>query len=168
MNQHQRKFLLEEIEKQFRAERDSLKTRKPSEPNLNNYLVAAILDGSAKMRPQDELRECIRKRTRDLGKDEALVKSSGRWAREDEADMIHLPALMLFEAPPAFAEVHAQYLKDQARWEAQWQALDASFNAMRIKVQVGSDEALESLVAQADNLCSMSLTAAHRLMLPAA
>jgi hypothetical protein len=37
---------------------------------------------------------------------------------------------------------------------------------MRIKVQVGSDKALEALVDQADRLCSMSLTASSRLLLP--
>ena len=35
MNQHQRKFLLEEIEKQYRKEKQELEQRKPKAPSLN-------------------------------------------------------------------------------------------------------------------------------------
>lgn len=166
MNQHQRKFLLEEIEKQYKRERDELNKRKPSEPSLNNYLTAAILDGTAVMRSQESVREAIRKRVRDLGKGDSLLEGTSRWGRgEDEHNCIHIPALLLFEMPTAFEEVQKQYEQAQEAWQREMKALESSISAMRIKVQVGSDTALEALVRQADQLCSMSLTASSRLML---
>lgn len=166
MNQHQRKFLLEEIEKQYKRERDELNKRKPDAPSLNNYLTAAILDGSAVMRSLESVTESIRERVRDLGKGESLVSEHSRWGRgKDEQDCISLPALLLFEMPKAFEEVQKKYEQEEETWQNEAKALDASINAMRIKVQVGSDTALEALVRQADQLCSMSLTASSRLML---
>ena len=106
MNQHQRKFLLDEIEKQYKRERNELGERKPQAPSLNNYLIAAILDGSAKMKPQKEVETMVRQRVRDLGKGDSFISPNhntyGRRRGEDDeeyADMVSIPALMLFEPP---------------------------------------------------------------------
>lgn len=169
MNQHQRRFLLEELEKQYRKEREALDGKRPVAPSLNNYLVAAILDGSARLRPQPEVEAAVKKRVRDLGKDDAFIsRGSGRWAghRVDSTeDHVSLPALLLFEPPPAYAEKLAEYETALAGWQARMQALDAALAAMRIKVQVGSDKALDALVEQADRLCAMSLTDSSRLLI---
>lgn len=174
MNQHQRKFLLEQIEGIYKAERNELHKRKPNPPSLNNYLIAAILDGSAIMRTTEELKEALRTRVRDLGKSETLTASSrsygyGSSRNEDEdVEEMRLPALLLFESPPAFAQVQEAYEAARKQWDEECKNLEASINAMRIKVQVGSDKALESLVDQADNICRMSLSASSRLLLPSA
>lgn len=113
----------------------------------------------------------VRQRVRDLGKAETFV-AGGRdtWGRrshdEDDAlaEMVSLPALLLFESPPAYAEKQAQYEADLEKWEAEEAALEASIAAMRIKVQVGSDKSLEALVDQADQICSMSLTVSSKLL----
>lgn len=170
MNQHQRKFLLEEIEKQYRREKDELERHRPDPPSLNNYLIAAILDGSSKMRPVADIERETRERVRDLGKGDTLVSpESRRWGRsrgsEEEVEMVSLPALLIFEPPPAYAEKLGEYEAALKKWEQEMKALDASINAMRIRVQVGSDKALESIVQQADKLCSMSLTASKTLLL---
>jgi len=169
MNQHQRKFLLEAIEKQYKTEKDNLNSRKPSEPSLNNYLIAAILDGSFKMKSTESVRTSIRERVRDLGKGDALLSEGrrGYMHRNDgEAeDMISLPAKLLFDLPEGYAVELEKYEKELAEWTKEREALEASIGAMRIKVQIGSDAALMALVDQADKLCSMSLTASNRLLL---
>lgn len=153
MNQHQRKFLLEQIEKLYKSESIALNNRKPSAPSLNNYLIAAILDGSVKMQPPNQLQESIRKRVRDLGKNESLIGSYSRWERDSGEDCIAIPALLMFEMPHAYAEEMENYQKAIAAWNSEAAALEASINAMRIKIQVGSDEALS-----AQSSCRMSHT----------
>ena len=172
MNQHQRKFLLDEIEKQYRKEKDELNERRPKAPSLNNFLLAAILDGTAKMKPVEEVGRQIRDRVRDMGKSQALVSEResiwgrGRRDDDDEKECINVPALTLFDEPPAYAELREKYEADLAKWKAEVAALEAGIAAMRIKVQVGSDRALLSIVDQADQICSMSLTASSRLIAP--
>lgn len=166
MNQHQRKFLLEAVEKQYKVERDKLHQREPQEPSMNNYLIAAILDGSFVIRDQAVVRDSLRERVRNLGKNESLLGSrSGRWGEKEDGNTVTLPADLLFELPAGYAKALAEYEKAHAVWTAEVDALEASIGAMRIKVQIGSDKALETLVSQADKLCSMSLTASSQLLL---
>lgn len=78
MNQSQRKFLLGAAEKRYHAERDALKKRRPTAPSLNNYLIAAVLDGSFILRDVELVRVALVKRVRDLGKSESLLADSSR------------------------------------------------------------------------------------------
>jgi hypothetical protein len=167
MNQHQRKFLLEAIEKQYKLEINALRERKPKSVSLNNYLIAAILDGSFVMKSQDTIRDAFRQRVRSLGKGKALVSTAeDRWGNreKDNEDVIQIPVDVLFEYPAEYAVERAKYEQALKVWEEEMEALEASINAMRIKVQVGSDKALEALVDQADAICTMSLTASNKLL----
>jgi hypothetical protein len=165
MNQHQRKFLLEAIEKQYKTERDKLRAQAPKEPSMNNYLIAAVLDGSFVMHDQSLVRDALRERVRNLGKDESLLSSRSRWREDDESNVVTLPADLLFELPGGYAKALEEYEVALSKWTEEMEALDAAMGAMRIKVQIGSDKALEALVDQADKICSMSLTASNRLLL---
>jgi hypothetical protein len=165
MNQHQRKFLLEAVEKQYKAERNKLNEREPQEPSMNNYLIAAILDGSFVMRDPSLVRDSLRERVRNLGKSESLLGTRSRYGETNDDNTVTLPAGLLFEMPAGYAKALADYKTAHAEWSSEMDALEASIGAMRIKVQIGSDKALEALVAQADKLCSMSLTASNRLLL---
>lgn len=173
MNQTQRQFLLNSIEQQYKKERSKLLERKPKEPSLNNYLVASILDGTFVMKKQDVVRSAVRERVVKLGKKEALLcDSSDIWGsrrRQDEEDQaetfIKIPVSILFELPKQYAAAKKEYDDALLQWVELDEALEASFEAMKIKVQLGSDKALSALVDQADKLCSMSLTASSKLML---
>jgi len=135
---------------------------------MNNYLIAAILDGSFVMRKQDVVRESLRERVRDLGKSESLLEDGSSWHRgrsKREESTITVPASLLFELPKGYAKALDEYNDAMKKWTAEMKTLESSIEAMKIKVQIGSDKSLEALVEQADSLCSMSLTAANKLLL---
>ena len=168
MNKDQRKFLTDEIEKRVRKDREELRARKPTEPSLNNYLVAAILDGTFKMKSPASVREAIHMRVRDMGRDKSLVERNrsggfGRRDEEEDCDMVTLPVDVLFEMPPGYEEVRAKYEEELEAWKREMKRLDDSFDAMRIKIQVGSNEALKVLADQADKLCELTLTESSAL-----
>lgn len=168
MNKDQRKFLVDEIEKRARKDKEELRSRRPKEPSLNNYLVAAILDGSFKMKGSEEVRTAIRDRVRDMGRDQSLVdRSRSSFGRNDDVegvDKITLPVDILFDLPPGYAEVYAKYEADLAAWQEEMKMLEVAFDAMRIKIQVGSNEALRALVDQADKLCELTLSQSSELL----
>lgn len=162
MNKDQRKYLVDAITAQYRDEQRALNDRKPKEPSLNNYLTAAVLNGSFVLRSSESLRTAITQRVRDLGRDEALVERGRAFSRHEETlDRVMLPALLLFEEPPEYTAARSQYESELATWQAEVDALEAAFKAMTLKVQVGSAEALQGIVAQADRLCSLSLSATN-------
>lgn len=167
MNQKQREYLIGAIEKQFSREKKKLDDKAPKEPSLNNYLVAAVLDGTFKLKSADELRASIRETVLNLGKDDAFVgKERQTWhsgaAREA---VVTLPAATLFDYPDNYRAAREKYEKELAAWQEETEKLEAALNAMKIKVQLGSDGALSQLINQADQLCTMSLTASSKLML---
>lgn len=172
MNQTQRQFLLSSIESQYKAEIHALRKSKPVEPSLNNYLVASILDGTFKMKDQGAVREAIRERTIKLGKKEALLCGStdvwGHCSLQDEdteEKFIKVPVGIIFELPERYISEKKKYDSELEEWTERERLLTSSFEAMKIKVQLGSDKALQSLVDQADSLCSMSLTDSSKLFI---
>ena len=169
MNQTQRKFLLDSIETQFKKERSALRDEKPKQPSLNNYLTAAVLDGTFRLKSEESIRAAIRKRVVNLGQKETLVEfKSDKWNREDDKeqdDQITIPADIMFDMPVGYVEAHSAWEKAYEKWEKSLESLESAFEAMKIKVQLGSDKALSALVDQADALCSMSLTASSRLFI---
>lgn len=168
MNQVQRQFLLTSIETRYKQEREALNKQRPKAPNLNNYLTAAILDGSFKLRPAEAFRSTIRDRVVGLGPNEALLETkTNRWGNDESkyADHVVLPAELIFELPPGYQEAIDTYERLEAEYDAKMKALVASFEAMKIKVQLGSDKALQPLIDQADTLCSMSLTDSSKLFI---
>jgi hypothetical protein len=46
MNQQQRDYLIKQADRTYRKQKDALDEQEPTRPSLNNYLVAAVLDGS--------------------------------------------------------------------------------------------------------------------------
>lgn len=173
MNQTQRQFLLNSIEARFRSEKEELIRRKPKAPSLNNFLIASILDGTFQMKDLGAVRDAIRERVLKLGKSEALLNEGadtwGRRSQQDEDEIgnrfINLPVGILFELPPRYAKEKEKYDSEIQEWEECKRALESSFEAMKIKVQLGSDKALQPLIDQADALCSMSLTASSKLFI---
>lgn len=169
MNQTQRQFLLNAIDQQYKREHQALQKKRPPEPSLNSYLIAAILDGSFKLKSEKIIREEIRLRVRKLGKSQALISSTDTWRERhdrDEGDgMVAIPAGVLFELPDEYKKERSTYESELAEWQQKADALSASFEAMRIKTQLGSDKALSALVDEADKLCSMSLTDSSKLFI---
>lgn len=169
MNQHQRKFLLDQIEKQYRKEREILNDREPEAPCLNNFLVAAILAGTVRLQPPEILKEWLGVRVRQSGTDDALISTNRRsWRASRNADepaCVTIPADVVFVLPEDFLEVQRKYEANHKQWESELAALEAAMSALRIKVQVGSDSALAPLIDQADRICHFSLVAAHGLLL---
>ena len=78
MNQTQREFLIKHIERRYTETVREIKERKPVKPSLNNYLVAAVLDGSFQLQEVEVLRAFIREAVLALG---PQVNSYGRGAR---------------------------------------------------------------------------------------
>lgn len=170
MNQHQRKFLLEAIEKQYRTEKTEIDAAEPEPPSLNNYMIAAILDGSFRMKSPEALRDCLTERVRKLGKSESLIQTAERYGRrrsrqDADEDMVNVPATVLFEMPEAYQQSLDAFEAAHREWQGRVKKLEASIQAMRIKVQIGSDKALETLVQEVDTLCSIFIAEASKLLL---
>lgn len=160
MNQDQRKFLLARVEQTYRTENEKLREKMPKEPSLNNYMVAAILEGSLKMKSIDSIREHIRDKVIRLGNKETLIhETHSRYHSDDDKEYhsIDLQADAVFEFPEAYLQAMLKYNADKKSVEDQIEKLSAQKETLLLKIQIGSNVVLDRLIDSVDNMVDITL-----------
>lgn len=166
MNQNQRDFLIKHVEKTYRNQREKLDESKPSAPSLNNYLIAAILEGSFELQPAERLRETIHQQVLELGADGKLIVDKDRWNRDDDEEDRHvtLCAEDVFVLPHNYQEAREQYERERAKWAAQARQLEEYRDTIILKIQIGSAQVLAKLIEQVDNLADLNIVNTNLLL----
>jgi len=159
MNQDQRKFLIARVEQTYRDEERKLDEGKPKEPSLNNYLVAAVLDGSVKMRSIEEIGNAVRQRVLRLGNGESLVHEKySRYSSDNETyHSVSLQANELFIYPDAYLKAKEEYETKKAEIQKKKDALFAQKETLLLKIQIGSNTSLDRLIDSVDNMIDITL-----------
>lgn len=162
MNESQRKFLIEKVNNAERKKLQEMDDVKPKEPNLNNYIVAAFLDNSIQIRTPEEIKEDVKARVLQLGPGETFVdgrRNRDVWGRRSNIQdgMIELPAEVLFDIPQNYRDAHAEYKEKYARWKEERDKVISTTETLVMKIQLGSNQVLDKLIAQADDLAEISL-----------
>lgn len=159
MNQKQREFLIDQVNKNYKRESEGLK--RPVAPSLNNYITAAILDGSFKIKDAEAIRKVIHDRVLKLGKKSSLLgnMSRSRWDDDDDDgdEVIELKAKDFFEIPAGYVIEWERYEREKRAYEKTAKDMLAMRDTLLLKIQIGSDKVLDRLIEEADNLADLSL-----------
>lgn len=168
MNQDQRKFLLARVEQTYKDELHTLQSEKTKEPSLNNYLIAAILDDSIELKSLDDIKNSIRKKVLSLGPQDALTSSKNAAWRDRETEAagheITVHASLLFVYPKAYEEAFAEWQAKTKEINERIKKLTAQKETLLLKIQIGSNQSLDRLVDNVDNMIDLTLMNA-KLML---
>lgn len=73
MNQKQREYLTGRIRDTYNEQRKTIEKERRRLPNLNNYLLAAFMDGSIEFGDLETMRRNIKQRVLDGGEKNAIV-----------------------------------------------------------------------------------------------
>lgn len=157
MNQDQRKFLLERIDKTYKQQVSALNSKKPMRPNLNNYLVAAFLDNTIQLVDLDTLKSNIRTKVLKMGATETLIKESSRWDDSSVKNKVELNAGEIFIFPEAYMKALKEYEDAIAEINEELHQLEAHRDTLTLKVQIGSNQVLDKLITQVDNLADINI-----------
>jgi hypothetical protein len=158
MNQDQRKFLLARVEKAQKEELRKLQDETPSEPSLNNYLIAAMLDNSIELKSLDEIKASIRKKVLALGPKDTFTSSKYTWRNDDaESHEITLMADILFVYPKAYLDAYAEWEAIIKEINQRIQKVNATSETLLLKIQIGSNTSLDRLVDSVDNMIDLTL-----------
>lgn len=168
MNQTQRDYLIKQADRTYTKQREALDEQEPTPPSLNNYLVAAVLDGSFQLQPVESVRETIRLKVLKLGPSDALIHDeddgwSSRRKRNTE-NAITLPAESLFVVPAAYLDALVIYEAAKEKWEQEKRQLEEIMETVKLKLQIGSAKSLEKLIEQADNLADLNIVNTNLLL----
>mgnify|MGYP000992201450 CR=1 FL=1 len=159
MNQESRKFLIAQVEKTYQKQKDKLIP--PVAPSLNNYLIAAVLDNSIEYVSIEILKETIRDMVLKFGAEDTLVQAESKWRRrglgEKEVHTINLDPAKLFILPPAYLAALKDYEEKQQRYKDETEKLEEFRDMIVMKIQIGSNQVLDKLVAQVDNMADLQI-----------
>lgn len=163
MNQKQRDYLTDKIKKTASSQIDELRAKMPIKPSLNNYLIAAFLDGTIEFADLELLKTNMRERVINMGVNDTLVSderdvfgSRSRYS-ESKHPYVKILATELFVTPKAYTEALERYEKAKKEIDDQINLIRAQANTAETKIQIGSSTALESLIQQADDLTNLKL-----------
>lgn len=159
MNQNQREFLIKHVEKTYRNQKDAMDESKPKEPSLNNYLIAAVLDGSFQLQEPETIRKAIKELVLNLGPEGSLIGGRGRnrYSDYDVEHQVKIQAESLFVLPGNYLAALAEYEQKRSDWDAQQKQLEDYKETIILKIQIGSAQVLSKLIEQVDNLADLSI-----------
>jgi hypothetical protein len=158
MNQDQRKFLLARVEQTYRTEQEKLRNKMPKEPSLNNYLVAAALDGSLKLKSIEEIKKHVKDTVIKLGHSETLVhEERSRYDSEKNYHAVTLKAGNVFEFPEAYKAAMLEYETAKNHVQKEMDKLFSQKETILLKIQIGSNAVLDRLIDEVDNMIDLSV-----------
>lgn len=163
MNQKQREFLISHVNKTFSAQKDRLGKTKPNPPSLNNYIIAAFLDGSVEFQAQAYIKERLTAKCLSLGSNNVLITAKDRYSDRVYEHNLTIRAEDFFVLPDSYVAARNDYEARLEEYNAKQEELSNFRDTITMKVQLGSDAVLSSLIEQADNLCDLQLMNAKLL-----
>lgn len=164
MNQDQRKFLIERVNGTFRKQKEKIeKSKDLVAPSLNNYLISSFLDGSIQFNNIEALKEKMRTAVLKMGHGDVLIKEnddysfSRRSSKNGKKHVCEVSAEDLFIIPESYKKALAEYEADKKEIEKQLEELEAQKDTILLKIQIGSNQVLDKLVTQVDNLADLNI-----------
>lgn len=158
MNDKQRDYLLKSITSTYSSQCETLRKKRVKKPSLNNYLVAAFLDNTIEFADIEKLKLKMRQAVVSMPDQTHLVEVDKRGYGEGvETENVKIPVKLIFKIPEA-------YQIELAKWQAQEGIIDkeiseltAQLKTIEVKIHLGSNQQLDKLIAEADNLGEISL-----------
>jgi hypothetical protein len=158
MNQDQRKFLIERVNKTFMIQKKKIEDNKLIKPSLNNYLVAAFLDNSIQFNDIEKLKVKMRETVLRYGASDKLIKEKDDWRTERKGDNIcEIVAEDLFIIPESYKKALAEYQSEKDKQQQDIDQLEAQKDTILLKIQIGSNQVLDKLITQVDNLADLNI-----------
>jgi len=162
VNQDQRNFLIKRVDKTFLKQKDELERSLEKEPpSLNNYLVAAFLDGTIEFNDIENLKVKMKETVLKYGASDKLVKekrerweNNGAYKNKNTCEVITED---LFIIPEAYKKALSEYESSQKIINDKVHLLEAQRDTILLKIQIGSNAVLDKLITQVDNLADLNI-----------
>lgn len=154
MNQQQRKYLVSKIDESRKEKAKQLEASIPNEPNTQNGLLLALMEGRLRIRSEAEILQVLKER--------AKKGSSGNWLSRDtwrsgSQTEVTLSVSDLFIIPDDVLEELENYRKIKAETKREIAQLNAGAEALSSRIMLASDKTLDAMIAQIDDMGDIKL-----------
>lgn len=154
MNQTQRKFLIDKIEKSAKTQRQALENSMPQPPSLNNYLLHAVMSNNFEIKNTEELKEMIRQMAlKAKDRDDWM---GNHWGSASKSN-IHFKASEFFIVPEEYKILANEYRIKSESIRKQMYDLDMQVDGLITRIQLASDKTLQTMINEVDDMGNISL-----------
>ena len=155
MNQSQRNFLIEKIEKLGKIKRRALEESIPKMPSLSMYLFREVMNGNAKIVSNEKIIELI--------EDKALRANESRddwmgssWGSASK-NKIHFNVKDIFILPEDFKDKHKALREKENKIREQIRTLLIQEDTLVTRIKLASNSTLETMIKEVDDMGNISL-----------
>lgn len=156
MNQAQRNFLIKKIEDTAKTNIKALKDSAPEYPNLEKYLLHAIMSGKFELQPTEHMRKAILNKVLTLKeRDTLLGDPRNSWSNNHK--IISLNVEDVFVIPTEFEAIKAQYQTEKTKIDEQVRSITIQSDTLVTRIQLASDKTLDRMINEIDDMGDISL-----------
>jgi hypothetical protein len=159
MNQAQRKFLIDRIEANVKAQIDALNhsdTEQP--PSLENYFYGLALSGKLEIQPQEHIKKVMS----DRAMKHTAQRYSETWLGTSQGDLINKASVKiqirdLFVVPKEYDDLWNEYRKNDEEKKQRIRQIRIECDTLVTRIQLASDKTLEKMISEVDDMGDVSL-----------
>lgn len=154
MNQAQRSFLVEEIEKSVNIRVEALEESKPEYPNANLFLYNAVMSDKLELQSNEHIKEVVRQKAlRDKKGSNWL--GGDRWGEPSNEVKFQLKDIFIF--PKEYQKKLKEYEKISKEINEKVLRMREEEKALVMRIKLASNNILEKLIMEVDDMGELSL-----------
>lgn len=161
MNQQQRAYLINQVERRYRKLRDELEKQFQDVPSMEKYVVRALVRGELKIQPTEVLMANLEARVDDKNFNK-LLETRGyykyRYSKmEENDDIIEFKAMDFFVLPDDFVKAYDEVQEHNGEVQAKIDELNAQERQLVLRLNLASPKTLDNLIGEVDGMGELSL-----------
>lgn len=155
MNQTQRKFLIERIQNKTKEKIKVLETTKLPLPNKSNYLFKEVLQGTLKLKTQDEIQEALKQKALSAVEGENWLSNERMGYYKERTVTLSIESLIVL--PETLLEKIREVNLHNQKVEETIESLKIQLESIEVRIQLASDKTLRSLINEVDDMGDLKL-----------
>jgi len=157
MNQVQRNFLIDKMERKSSDKIKELEDEKMNYPSASNYIFKAVMNDTIEIADKKTILKALKERALKAKEGENWLEPDRRgWSVEKERD-IKLSITDLIIVPDDYKKELAIVEKHNDEIDKQVKILKTQIEALIIRVQLASDKVLQKMINEIDDMGDLSL-----------
>ncbi len=158
MNQTQRKFLIDKIQKESDSMVKVLKDSKPEFPSVQNWLFAKVLSGDIKIKSEQEIKQAIKEKAlKSKSNDRDWLSGTSMYSSRSSCAIVFESVWDVIEKPEEISRLLVQYDADTFKIQSEINDIKIKTDSLITRIQLASDKTLEKVIAEIDDMGNLSL-----------
>ena len=161
MNQTQRKFLIERIQKTVRESIKVLEGTKMKYPSASNYIFRAILNNNLKLQPKEVISKALKDKALKAKEGKNWLESSSNSWMDYKENNVSLPIRDLIVVPDDYDKEYNKVKTYNEGINKKIELLRIQLDSIEVRVQLASDSKLKKLINDVDDMGDVRLVDAN-------